>query len=167
MQASVSSEHTSLGFGEHWLAWSRMGETSTAQPTSRTTPRRDSRRVVIVGYDDAQILDPACPSGALEIANAYGAEPRYDIELATLSGRGVRGSSETVSGAARPLATVTFDTLVVAGGPGASCPTGARERPAVGDRRSPMRILDEDNALRLLNPEMPPGQHGVVTSSRR
>ncbi|MEH0631310.1 hypothetical protein QBA36_41315 [Streptomyces stelliscabiei] len=52
----------------------------------------DQRRVLIIAYDDAQILDIACPSGALDVANRYGAQPPYAIELGTLGRRaaGVR-----------------------------------------------------------------------------
>ncbi|WP_234345752.1 hypothetical protein [Streptomyces sp. NRRL F-5755] len=53
----------------------------------------DQRRVVIVGYDGAQILDIACPSGALDIANRYGAAPPYSIELGTLGRWAVHTSS--------------------------------------------------------------------------
>lgn len=35
-----------------------------------------ARRVLIVAYDNVQILDIACPSGALDIANRFGANPR-------------------------------------------------------------------------------------------
>ncbi|MEV6244241.1 DJ-1/PfpI family protein [Lentzea sp. NPDC051838] len=79
-----------------------------------------ARRVVIVAYDDAQILDVACPSGALESANLYGAVPPYAIELATTSGRGARSSSGIVLAGGRRLAAVTgqIDTLVVVGGLG-------------------------------------------------
>jgi len=76
--------------------------------------------VVIVAYDDAQILDVACPSGALEMANSHGASPPYSIELATVSGGGARSSSGIVLGGGRRLASVTgrIDTLLVVGGHG-------------------------------------------------
>jgi transcriptional regulator GlxA family with amidase domain len=76
--------------------------------------------MVIVAYDDAQILDVACPSGALEIANSYGAAPPYAVELATVSGDGARSSSGIVLAGARRLAAVTgrIDTLLVVGGAG-------------------------------------------------
>jgi hypothetical protein len=38
------------------------------------------RRVVIAAYDWVQILDVACPSGALELANSHGAAPPYLVE---------------------------------------------------------------------------------------
>ncbi|MGW1377777.1 GlxA family transcriptional regulator [Streptomyces sp. NPDC002446] len=80
----------------------------------------DRRRVLIVAYDDAQILDIASPSGALDIANRYGAAPAYAIELGTLGRRAARSSAGIVLGAGRDLAAVTgaLDTLIVVGGVG-------------------------------------------------
>lgn len=76
--------------------------------------------MVIVGYDDAQILDIACPSGALDVANRLGATPPYAIELTTHAGRPVRSSAGIRLGGGRALAAVTGepDTLLVVGGPG-------------------------------------------------
>ncbi|GAA1342142.1 GlxA family transcriptional regulator [Saccharothrix algeriensis] len=78
------------------------------------------RRVLIVAYDDAQILDIACPAGAFDIANRYGATPAYAIELGTLGRRAARSSAGVVVGAARGLESVTgrLDTVIVAGGIG-------------------------------------------------
>ena len=75
---------------------------------------------MIIAYDGAQIIDVACPSGALEGANLYGAAPPYAIELATTSGRGSRTSSGIVLAGGRRLAAVTgqIDTLFVVGGLG-------------------------------------------------
>ena len=64
--------------------------------------------MVIVAYDDAQILDVACPSGALENANLYGAAPPYAIELASISGRGSRSSSGIVLAGGRPRAQASL-----------------------------------------------------------
>lgn len=79
-----------------------------------------TRRVLVIAYDDAQILDIACPSGALDIANRYGADPPYAVELGTLGRRAVRSSAGIVLGAARRLEGVTgrLDTLMVVGGAG-------------------------------------------------
>ncbi|MEQ0563277.1 DJ-1/PfpI family protein [Amycolatopsis sp. NEAU-NG30] len=79
------------------------------------------RRVVIAAYDQVQILDVACPSGAFEIANSHGAAPPYRVELATVSGEGARSSAGIVLAGARRLAAVTgpLDTLMVVGGAGA------------------------------------------------
>jgi transcriptional regulator GlxA family with amidase domain len=78
--------------------------------------------VVIVAYDDVQILDVACPSGALEIANSHGAAPPYAVELATVSGEAARSSAGIVLAGARRLAAVTgrIDTTLVVGGAGTS-----------------------------------------------
>ncbi|MEU5853653.1 GlxA family transcriptional regulator [Saccharopolyspora shandongensis] len=78
------------------------------------------RRFVVVAYDGAQILDVACPCGALEVANSHGASPPYVVELATVSGDGARSSSGIVVGGARRLASLTeaIDTLLVVGGAG-------------------------------------------------
>ncbi len=78
------------------------------------------RRVVIVAYHDAQILDVACPSGALDIANRFGAAPRYAIELATLDGRPVRSSAGIGLTGGKRLGGITgaVDTLLVVGGVG-------------------------------------------------
>ncbi|WP_454195810.1 GlxA family transcriptional regulator [Nocardia sp. Marseille-Q1738] len=78
------------------------------------------RRVLIVAYDDAQILDIACPSGALDLANRFGAQPSYLIELVTVAGRPVRTSAGIGMGSGR-LEAVNgpLDTLMVVGGVGA------------------------------------------------
>jgi transcriptional regulator GlxA family with amidase domain len=80
----------------------------------------DQRRVLIVGYDDAQILDIACPSGAFDIANRYGATPPYAVELGILGHRAARSSAGIVLAAGRALEAVTgrLDTLLVVGGIG-------------------------------------------------
>ncbi len=79
-----------------------------------------TRRVLVVAYDDAQILDVACPSASLEIANSHGAGPPYTVELATVSGKPVRSSSGIGLTGARRLASVTgrIDTLLIVGGNG-------------------------------------------------
>ncbi|MFI1355284.1 GlxA family transcriptional regulator [Streptomyces sp. NPDC020898] len=93
------------------------------------------RRVLIVAYDDAQILDVAAPSGALDIANRYGAQPPYSIELATLGRRGARSSAGIVLGAGQALEAVTgrLDTLVVVGGVG--CEDAAADERLLGQVR--------------------------------
>ncbi|MFF8228094.1 GlxA family transcriptional regulator [Streptomyces caelestis] len=90
------------------------------------------RRVLIVAYDDAQILDIACPSGALDIANRYGAQPPYSIELATLGRRAARSSAGILVGAGHGLEAVTgrLDTLIVVGGIG--CEEAAADERLVG-----------------------------------
>ncbi|MFI1014288.1 GlxA family transcriptional regulator [Streptomyces sp. NPDC020965] len=86
------------------------------------------RRVLIVAYDDAQILDIACPSGALDIANRYGATPPYAIELGTIGRGAIRTSAGIVVGAGRGLEAVTgrLDTLMVVGGAGSDAASADR-----------------------------------------
>ncbi|MER6013630.1 GlxA family transcriptional regulator [Streptomyces bluensis] len=93
------------------------------------------RRVLIVAYDDAQILDIACPSGALDIANRYGAKPPYAIELGTLGRRAARSSAGILVGAGQRLEAVTgrLDTLIVVGGIG--CETAAADERLLGHVR--------------------------------
>jgi transcriptional regulator GlxA family with amidase domain len=95
----------------------------------------NKRRVLIVAYDGAQILDIACPSGALDIANRYGAEPPYSIELGTLGRRVARSSAGILMGAGQGLETVAgqLDTLFVVGGIG--CEDAASDEPLLGQVR--------------------------------
>ncbi|WP_051704957.1 GlxA family transcriptional regulator [Streptomyces sp. NRRL S-455] len=93
------------------------------------------RRVLIVAYEDAQILDIACPSGALDIANRYGAEPPYSVELGTLGRRAARSSAGILVGAGQSLEAVTgrLDTLLVVGGIG--CEDAAADERLLGQVR--------------------------------
>ncbi|MEV0439994.1 DJ-1/PfpI family protein [Streptomyces spectabilis] len=79
-----------------------------------------ARRMLIVAYDDSQILDVACPSGALDLANRHGADPPYEIELGTVGRAPARSSAGIALGACRGLEEVAgpLDTLLVAGGGG-------------------------------------------------
>ncbi|WP_435865042.1 GlxA family transcriptional regulator [Streptomyces spectabilis] len=76
--------------------------------------------MLIVAYDDSQILDVACPSGALDLANRHGADPPYEIELGTVGRAPARSSAGIALGACRGLEEVAgpLDTLLVAGGGG-------------------------------------------------
>ncbi|SUD48591.1 transcriptional activator FtrA [Nocardia otitidiscaviarum] len=76
--------------------------------------------MLVIAYDDAQILDIACPCGAWDLANRFGADPGYAIELVSVGGRAVRTSAGIPMGSGR-LETVggAIDTLMVVGGPGA------------------------------------------------
>jgi len=93
------------------------------------------RRVLVVAYDDAQILDIACPSGAMDIANRRGAQPPYAIELGTLGRRAARSSAGILLGAGQELETVTgrLDTLIVVGGIG--CEAAAKDERLLGQVR--------------------------------
>ncbi|WP_413251861.1 GlxA family transcriptional regulator [Streptomyces spectabilis] len=76
--------------------------------------------MLIVAYDDSQILDVACPSGALDLANRHGADPPYEIDLGTVGRAPARSSAGITLGAGRSLEEVAgpLDTLLVAGGGG-------------------------------------------------
>jgi transcriptional regulator GlxA family with amidase domain len=78
------------------------------------------RKVVIVGYQDADIVEIACTADALDIANRLGAEPRYDFSLAAPLDGPVRSSSGLTLVTPNRLDRTEgpLDTLVVAGGPG-------------------------------------------------
>jgi transcriptional regulator GlxA family with amidase domain len=93
------------------------------------------RRVLIVAYDDVQILDIACPSGALDIANRCGAQTPYSIELGTLGRRAARSSAGIVVGAGQGLEAVAgrLDTLLVVGGIG--CEDAAADERLLGQVR--------------------------------
>ncbi|GAA2801144.1 GlxA family transcriptional regulator [Crossiella cryophila] len=76
------------------------------------------RRVVIIGYDQAELLDIACPSDVLDAANRLGVTPRYEIRLASMGGRAVRCASGLTLAAQVKLEQVAgpVDTMIVAGG---------------------------------------------------
>jgi transcriptional regulator GlxA family with amidase domain len=77
------------------------------------------RRVLIVAYEDAELLDIACPADVFDAATRWGADPPYSVELASLGGRPVRTAAGLVL-AARPLERIAgrLDTVVVSGGLG-------------------------------------------------
>ncbi|MFE0028631.1 GlxA family transcriptional regulator [Amycolatopsis sp. NPDC059021] len=78
------------------------------------------RRVVIIGYPDAELLDIACPADVLHGANKLGARPGYEIRLATVDGRDVESSCGLTLRTQYRLDQITgeLDTLIVAGGLG-------------------------------------------------
>jgi transcriptional regulator GlxA family with amidase domain len=82
--------------------------------------RRSPRRVVILGYQDAELLDIACPSDVLDAANKLGATPQYEILLASVDGKPIRCESGLTLIAQQRVDQVdgTLDTLIVAGGTG-------------------------------------------------
>jgi transcriptional regulator GlxA family with amidase domain len=110
------------------------GRAGAARSAVGPTPG-DRRRVVIVAYDGAQILDIACPSGTLDLANRYGARPPYSVELGTLGRRAARSSAGIPLGAGRRLESVRerLDTLLVVGGIG--CEDAAADERLVGQVR--------------------------------
>ncbi|MBB5908105.1 GlxA family transcriptional regulator [Actinoalloteichus hymeniacidonis] len=78
------------------------------------------RRIVIVGYPEATLLDIACPADVFDGANRVRGETEYEIITATVGGQGVRTSCGIVLAADLPLERVAgpVDTLIVAGGHG-------------------------------------------------
>jgi transcriptional regulator GlxA family with amidase domain len=88
------------------------------------------RTVVVVAFDDLQLLDLAGPVEVLRTATRLGASPGYRILIASPTGAGVRSESGVEVGADLSLADLArsdlrVDTLVVVGGQGT--------RAAVGD----------------------------------
>ena len=86
-------------------------------PGSTTT----KRRVLIVAYDDVQILDIACASGVLYIASPCPVRSRRTPSSWGVSAvRAARSSAGLVVGAGQGLETVAgrLDTLIVVGGIG-------------------------------------------------
>ncbi len=83
-----------------------------------------ARRIVIVGYDDVQLLDVVGPAEAFSIANRFAppsaGSPAYRIDIASVSGDAVTASSGLVLGAHSSLTRISgpIDTLVVPGGAG-------------------------------------------------
>ncbi|MFF5205923.1 GlxA family transcriptional regulator [Streptosporangium sp. NPDC000396] len=80
----------------------------------------DCRRVVVVGYHAAELLDIACVTTPLVMANAWGARPPYQPCLATPGGRPVTCGSGLTVQAQETLERLTgpLDTLLVSGGIG-------------------------------------------------
>ncbi|GAB3149918.1 DJ-1/PfpI family protein [Micromonospora sonneratiae] len=87
------------------------------------------RRVVVVGYDAAELLDIACVTSTFAGANRLGADPPYQVRLATPGGRPITCDSGLVLAAQETLERVRgpIDTLVVSGGTGHEC-SAADER---------------------------------------
>ncbi|GAA4564993.1 GlxA family transcriptional regulator [Planotetraspora kaengkrachanensis] len=93
------------------------------------------RRVVVIGYDAAELLDIACVTTALQVANAEGASPCYIVRLAAPGGRPITCGTGLTLHAQEPLERVIgpLDTLVVVGGIGHE--GAARDRSILGHVR--------------------------------
>ena len=78
------------------------------------------RRVVVVGYHAAELLDIACVTSSLIVANVHGATPLYDVRLATPSGLPITCANGLTLQGQEVLERLTgpLDTLVVSGGIG-------------------------------------------------
>jgi transcriptional regulator GlxA family with amidase domain len=107
----------------------------------------EARQVVMVAFDDFQLLDLAGPVEVLRTASRLGVDPPYETRVATPRGHQVRSQSGVVVGADTSLAALArgsepVHTLVVVGGHGT--------RPARRDQRF-LRDLVEvaQNAQRI------------------
>ena len=80
----------------------------------------DDRVVLVVAYDGVELLDIACVTSCLDIANRIGASPPYRAVLLTLGGRAVTCDSGLRLQADEALERFKepFDTLLVSGGLG-------------------------------------------------
>ncbi len=80
----------------------------------------DLRRVLVIGYPAAELLDIACITTTLQMANYYGEERRYALTLAAPGGGTISTATGLVLQSDTALERVRgpFDTLVVAGGLG-------------------------------------------------
>ncbi|MFC4592100.1 GlxA family transcriptional regulator [Sphaerisporangium corydalis] len=78
------------------------------------------RRIAVIGYDSAELLDIACVTTALQNANLRGASPPYEVRLATPGGHPIVCGTGLTLGAQEPLERLTgpLDTLIVSGGIG-------------------------------------------------
>lgn len=87
--------------------------------SARTVPRRgEARRIVLVVYDGAQILDVTGPSAVFTTANRCSGEQHYDVEIVSASG-GLVATSGAITMQTRPLSAVSLrdlHTLLVVGG---------------------------------------------------
>jgi transcriptional regulator GlxA family with amidase domain len=80
----------------------------------------DPRRVLVVGYHAAELLDTSCVTTAMTVANYLHGAELYRVVLATPGGRPIHTGSGLVLQAQDKLERVTgpLDTLVVSGGIG-------------------------------------------------
>lgn len=78
------------------------------------------RRVLVVGYPAAELLDIACITTSLQMANHYGGRQRYAVTLAAPGGGMVRTATGIAVQSDRALERVRgpVDTLIIAGGLG-------------------------------------------------
>jgi len=74
--------------------------------------------MVVVGYDEAELLDIACVTTSLITANRLGASPAYTVLVASPGGRAITCDSGVTLLSQRSLERLTgpLDTLIVSGG---------------------------------------------------
>jgi transcriptional regulator GlxA family with amidase domain len=80
----------------------------------------EPRRVLVVGYHAAELLDIACVTSALTVANYLHGRALYQVSVASPSGRPIHTGSGLTLEAHETLERVTgpLDTLIVSGGIG-------------------------------------------------
>ncbi|HEV3498543.1 MAG TPA: GlxA family transcriptional regulator [Actinomycetes bacterium] len=80
----------------------------------------NERRVVVVGYDLAELLDVASVTSSLQFANHFGARPAYQTLVVSPGGRPITCQSGLTLQAQAPLERFVgpLDTLIVSGGYG-------------------------------------------------
>ncbi|QGN32227.1 GlxA family transcriptional regulator [Microlunatus sp. Gsoil 973] len=78
------------------------------------------RRIVVVGYREAELLDIACITTALEIADRYAGRKAYQVFVASPGGRPIHTWTGLLLQAQLALEELTdrLDTLIVVGGLG-------------------------------------------------
>jgi transcriptional regulator GlxA family with amidase domain len=78
------------------------------------------RVVLVVGYDGAELIDIACVTSSLDIANRIGADPPYRVILASPGKRSIACDSglRLAAEAALERFNAPLDTLLVSGGLG-------------------------------------------------
>ena len=93
------------------------------------------RRVVVVGYHAAELLDISCVTSSLIVANHHAGAALYDVRLATPSGQPITCASGLTVQAHAALERLTgpLDTLLVVGGIGHE--DAAADRGVVGHVR--------------------------------
>src|SRR6185312_10445294 len=98
--------------------------------------------VVVVAYDDAELLDIACVTSTLAMAAEFGADPAYGVRLLTPGGHPVttQPGLRLEAHGALERHTGPVDTLVVSGGHGHR--GLARDHPAVTVDPDPIFVRD-------------------------
>ncbi|MFD1539191.1 GlxA family transcriptional regulator [Nonomuraea guangzhouensis] len=78
------------------------------------------RRMVVIGYEAASLLDIACVTSTLETANDHAGLPLYEVRLATPGGNPITCGTGLIVQGQEVLERVTgpLDTIVVTGGIG-------------------------------------------------
>ena len=76
-------------------------------------------KVVVIGYEGAELVDIACVTTAFGLANRLGADPKYDVTFATVQGADIRCETGLVLRADAAVERIeSADTIVVSGGDG-------------------------------------------------